>query len=51
MLAKKIRGCIALVIIMSMLTIISGCIPGIGPTVSGSGKPAVGTLITAISTR
>ena len=42
MSAKKIISCIALVIIVSMFTIVTGCItivpPGAGPPVTGSGK-------------
>lgn len=40
MTARKTVICIALVIIMSMLTLASGCGYGFGPTVTGSGKPA-----------
>ena len=40
MATRKTMRFIALVIIMSMLTIGTACIPGIGPTVTGSGKLA-----------
>jgi len=36
--SRKITFCIALVIITSILTVVTGCIPGVGPTVTGSGK-------------
>ncbi|MFC1962516.1 head GIN domain-containing protein [Chloroflexota bacterium] len=38
MSARKIVSCVALVIIMSMLVIVTGCVPGTGPAVTGSGK-------------
>ena len=40
MTARKTMVCIALVIIISILTFASGCIYGFGPTVTGSGKLA-----------
>jgi len=41
MLVGKTLSFIVLVIIMTVLAVISGCIPGLGPTVTGSGKLAV----------